>query len=118
MASQPAAVSVPASAPTDPSSGAASAYPPTDRFELKVVTAKRTKVIVVADKDVVFDGTMKSGENHFFNATDHFQVSAKDAGVVHLELNGKALDPIGLAGHEGKITLTRDALKIATGGGN
>lgn len=118
MASEPVGTGVPASALTDPSPGAASAYPPTDRFELKVVTAKRTKVIVVADKDVVFDGTMKSGENHFFNATDHFQVSAKDAGVVHLELNGKALDPFGPAGHEGKITLTRDALKIATGGGN
>jgi cytoskeleton protein RodZ len=102
----------------DPAPGAGTAYPPTDRFELKIVTAKRTKVIVVADKDVVFDGTMKSGENHFFNATDHFQVSAKDAGVVRLELNGKALDPIGPTGHEGKITLTRDALKIATGGGN
>jgi len=118
MASQPVGASIPTSATAGSSSGAASAYSPTDRFELKVVTAKRTKVIVVADKDVVFDGTMKSGENHFFNATDHFQVSAKDAGVVRLELNGKALDPIGPTGHEGKITLTRDALKIATGGGN
>jgi cytoskeleton protein RodZ len=102
----------------DPSSAPSANSAPTDRFELKVVAGKKTKVIIVADKDVVFDGTMKAGENHFFNAVDHFQVSAKDAGVVHLELNGKALAPIGPMGHEGKITLTRNALKGAPGGGN
>jgi cytoskeletal protein RodZ len=105
-----------ANSSASPPSGPAS--PPSDRFELKVVAAKRTKVVVVADKDVVFDGTMKTGENHFFNATDHFQVSAKDAGVLHLELNGKVLAPIGPTGHEGKITLTRDALKAAPGAAN
>jgi hypothetical protein len=72
----------------------------------------------VADKDVVYDGFMKPGENHFFSATDHFQVSAEDAGVLQIELNGKALPPIGPAGHAGKITLTRDSLKGVTGGGN
>ncbi len=97
---------------------AAASSPPSDRFELKVVTSKRTKVVVVADKDVVFDGTMKAGENHFFNATDHFQVSAKDASLVQLELNGKALAPIGPAGHAGKITLTREGSKIADGNAN
>jgi hypothetical protein len=73
---------------------------------------------VVADNDVVFDGTMKAGENHFFSASDHFQISAKDAGAVHLDLNGKPLAPIGPPGHSGKVTLTRDALKGAAGGGN
>jgi cytoskeletal protein RodZ len=115
-----AASASPATPPanSDASSTSVSASSPSDRFELKVVAAKRTKVVVVADKDVVFDGTMKTGENHFFNATDHFQVSAKDAGVLHLELNGKLLAPIGPTGHEGKITLTRDALKAAPGGAN
>ncbi len=105
--------------PTAASTAAASpASPPSDLFELKISTGKRTKVVVVADKDVVYDGTMKSGENHFFSAADHFQVTAKDAGVVHMELNGKTLAPIGPAGHSGKITLTRDALKGASGGAN
>jgi hypothetical protein len=90
----------------------------TDQIELKIATDKKTKVIVVADKDVVFDGTMKAGENHFFSAADHFEVSAKDAGVLHLVLNGKTLAPIGPVGHAGKVTLTRDALKGASGGGN
>jgi cytoskeleton protein RodZ len=120
-ATTPAAPGTPAA--VDPSSAAASstsspASPPSDLFELKIFTGKRTKVVVVADKDVVYDGTMKSGENHFFSAADHFQITAKDAGVVHMELNGKALAPIGPTGHSGKITLTRDALKGASGGAN
>jgi hypothetical protein len=94
------------------------ASPSTDQIELKIETDKRTKVIVVADKDVVYDGTMKAGENHFFSASDHFQVSSKDAGVVHLVLNGKALAPMGPVGQAAKVTLTRDALKGAPGGGN
>jgi cytoskeletal protein RodZ len=112
------AVTTGAANPSSPAAGASNAPASSDKFELKVVTDKRTKVIVVADKDVVFDGTMKAGENHFFNASDHFQVSAKDGGVVHLELNGNILAPMGPPGHEGKVTLTRDALKVGSGGGN
>lgn len=101
---------------------AATATPPVTAdfgpIKLKIQTAKRTKVIVVADNDVVFDGNMKAGENHFFSASDHFQISAKDAGAVHLDLNGKPMAPIGPSGHAGKVTLTRDALKGAAGGGN
>ena len=105
-------------ASTDSAPGPAPNLPANDRFELKIAAAKRTKVTVKADKNLVFDGTMKPGENHFFSATDDFQVSAKDASVLHIELNGKPLAPIGPAGHAGKVTLTRDALKGASGGGN
>ena len=87
-------------------------------FELKIVSDKKTKVVVVADKDVVYDGNLKPGENHFFQAVDHFQITAKDAGVVHLQLNGKALAPFGPVGHSGKITLTRDMMKGVPGGAN
>ena len=89
-----------------------------DPIRLKIGTGKRTKVVVVADNEVVFDGTMKAGENHFFSATDRFQVSARDAGALHLDLNGKALAPIGPPGRSAKVTLTRDALKGVTGGAN
>ena len=105
-------------AATDSASASAPISPANDLMELKIQTGKRTKVTIVADKDMVFDGTMKAGENHFFSAADHFQVSAKDAGVLHMELNGKTLAPIGPPGHAGKVTLTRDALKGASGGGN
>lgn len=114
----PDATSAGPAASIDSAHGPAPNLPANDRFELKIAAAKRTKVTVKADKDLVFDGTMKPGENHFFSATDDFQVSAKDAGVLRIELNGKPLAPIGPAGHAGKITLTRDALKGASGGGN
>lgn len=116
-----ASAAAPSAAPLT-AAEAATATPPVTAesgpIKLKIQTAKRTKVIVVADNDVVFDGTMKAGENHFFSASDHFQISAKDAGALHLDLNGKPLAPIGPSGHSGKITLTRDALKGAAGGGN
>ena len=112
------ATSVAPGTATDSASGSAPISPATDLMELKIQAGKRTKVTIVADKDMVFDGTMKAGENHFFSAADHFQVSAKDAGVLHIELNGKTLAPLGPAGHAGKVTLTRDTLKGAAGGGN
>jgi cytoskeleton protein RodZ len=117
-ASDPAA---PQGAPITAADAAASAAPVTavaDRFELKVEAAKKTRITVTADKDVVYKGTIKAGENQVFSAADHFQVSAKDAGALRLELNGKAIRPIGPSGHSGKVTLTRDSLKEAPGGGN
>ncbi len=116
-ATQDGTSSAPALA-ADSSSSTAPASPATDRFELKIEATKRTKVTVVADNDMVFDGTIKAGENQFFSAADHFQVSAKDAGALQLELNGKPLAPIGSSGHSAKVTLTRDALKKASGAGN
>lgn len=114
---QTASPAAPAAAPDSaPATGPTATT--TDQFELKIVTDKRTKVTIVADQEVVYDGNMKAGENHFFSAMDHFQVTAKDAGVLHMELNGKALAPIGPPGHFGKVTLTRNDLKGASGGGN
>jgi len=110
----------PAAAPGTPdaTSNTATAPPVADRFELKVEAIKKTRVTVMADKDMVFLGTLKAGENQLFSAADHFQITAKDAGALRLELNGKALPPMGSSGHSGKVTLTRDSLKEITGGEN
>jgi cytoskeleton protein RodZ len=109
-------------APTAAADAAGNSAPITatvaDRFELKVEAAKKTRITVTADKDVVYKGTMKAGENQLFSAADHFEITAKDAGAVRLELNGKTIPPIGPSGHSGKVTLTRDSLKDAPGGGN
>ena len=114
----PDVTSEPPTLAADSVSATAPASPASNPIELKIETDKRTKVIVVADKDVVYDGAMKAGENHFFSAADQFEVSTKDAGALHLDLNGKTLAPIGPPGRAAKITLTRDALKGALGGGN
>jgi len=85
---------------------------------LKVEAGKKTKVTIEADTDQIFNATMKAGENHIFSAKDRFDVSARDAGALLLELNGKTLAPLGPPGKSGKVTLTREALKGAAGGGN
>ena len=87
-------------------------------FELKIEAGKATRVTVETDAHRVFEGTMKAGESHTFTAQDKFQVSARDAGALLLELNGKTLAPMGPPGHAGKVTLTREALKGAMGGNN
>ena len=92
--------------------------PVPDRFELKVEAGKKTKMTVDADSNRVFDGTMKAGEDRTFTAKDRFEISARDAGALLLELNGKTLAPIGPPGHAGKVTVTREALKGALGGKN
>jgi cytoskeleton protein RodZ len=98
---------------------AAPGAPPTPAWiNLKIEAGKNTKVTVEADSDPVFDGTMKAGEDHSFTAKDHFDVSTRDAGALQLELNGKTLAPIGAPGQAGKVTVTREALKSATGGTN
>jgi cytoskeleton protein RodZ len=105
---------------TNATSPAASIATPTipGRLELKIEAGKKTKVTVDADSNRVFNGTMKAGEDHTFTAKDRFQISARDAGALLLELNGKTLAPIGPPGHAGKVTVTREALQGAPGGGN
>ena len=113
--------SAPATNATSPATSpvSAPATPPVPApFELRVEADKRTKVTVMADAAPVFEGTMKVGENHTFTAKDRFEISARDAGALELELNGKVIAPLGPAGHPGKATLTREALRGAPGGEN
>jgi cytoskeleton protein RodZ len=110
------ATSGPPAASTDPAPAATPISQASEPFQLKIAAGKKTTVTIVADKEVVFDGVMKAGENLSFPASDHVQVSAGDAGALHLELNGKSIAPIGPEGQGGKVTLTRDSLKAAAGG--
>ena len=105
-------------ATVDATSAPAPNPPAPELFELKIEADKKTKVTVDADTSRVFDGTMKAGENRMFSAKERFEISAKDAGALLLEINGKTLAPIGPPGHAGKVTLTREALREASGGGN
>ena len=110
------AATAPAPADSTPAAGATAENPVL--LVLKVVVDKKTKVTIDADTDQLFSGTLKAGENRVFSAKDRFDVSARDAGALTLELNGKTLAPIGPSGKSGKITLTREALKGAAGGAN
>jgi cytoskeletal protein RodZ len=87
-------------------------------LELKIEAGQATRVTVETDGHRVFEETMKAGESHTFTAQDKFQVSARDAGALLLELNGKTLAPMGPPGQAGQVTLTREALKRSTGDNN
>jgi cytoskeletal protein RodZ len=106
-----------ADSPPEPAANPPSAGGDTP-FELKVQAGKTTRVTVEADAHRVFQGTMKAGEGRVFTARDKIEVSARDAGALQLELNGKTLAPIGRPGHQGKATLTRGSTKETAGGAN
>ncbi len=108
-------------AASSPQSATASGDPgPADPvlLVLKVEAAKKTKLTIEADNDLLFEGSYNAGESHTYSARDRFDISSRDAGALALELNGKSLAPIGPSGKSGKATLTRDTLKAAAGGGN
>ncbi len=120
-APSPAATSSPTDA-TDPAAApaatpaAAPAVDPTAPLKLKIEAGKTTNVRVFADGVKLFDGKIPAGSSMTFEAIDEFQVSARDAGTLLLELNGQTLPPIGPPGKSGKITLTLDSLAQAPGG--
>ena len=88
----------------------------TQGLELKIEAGKETSVSVSADGSKVFEGSMIAGQSRTFKAQDAIDISAKDAGALLLELNGRTLAPLGPPGQPGNVTLTRSDLK-PTGGG-
>ena len=101
---------------------AASAAPPTpppavhEDLQLKIEAGKSTTINVSADGKTVFDGRIIAGQNRTFTAQTSFDVKAKDAGALLLELNGRTLAPIGPPGRPGKVKLTRHDAPAAAGG--
>jgi cytoskeleton protein RodZ len=85
-------------------------------LELKLEAGKSTTVSVVADGKSVFDGKINSGVTRQFQATEKFDVSARDSSALLLELNGQVLPPLGRPGRPGKATITRKDLKKSSGG--
>lgn len=113
----PAASVAPASAaPGDSSTPTAQAPDAVSMLMLKIEAGKATSVKVSADGSTAFNGKMTAGQSHSFQASNEFDVSARDAGALLLELNGQTLAPMGPPGHPGKITLTRSNLKTSAGG--
>jgi cytoskeleton protein RodZ len=102
-------------AAADPSSGAttSSAAVPLD---LAVSTSAATRVRIVADGTVLLDAEIPAGETHHFSATQQFEVTVADSSAVLLELNGRAMPPVGTPGASGTIILSQKDLRQASGG--
>jgi cytoskeleton protein RodZ len=98
----------PSSPGGQPSSAGDPARAPLD---LSVSTSAATRVRVLADDKLLLDAELPAGETRHFPANDHFEVSAGDSSAVLLELNHKAMPPLGAPGASGRIVLSEKDLR-------
>jgi cytoskeletal protein RodZ len=114
-AAKPAAAAIGASraAKPAPAPTAASADTP---LELFVSTSATTHVRVIADDKVLLDSEVNAGETRQFTAKRQFDVSATNSAAVLLQLNGRAMAPLGPPGTFGRMVYTRKDLRQANGG--
>jgi cytoskeleton protein RodZ len=80
-------------------------------LDLSVSTSAATHVRVLADDKLLLDADLPAGETRHFPANDHFEVSAGDSSAVLLELNHKAMPPLGAPGASGRIVLSEKDLR-------
>jgi cytoskeletal protein RodZ len=80
-------------------------------LDLSLSASAATRVRVVADGMVLLDSEVSAGDTHHFSAARQFEVTVADSSVVLLELNGKAMPPIGGPGASGTIVLSQKDLR-------
>ncbi|MHB8503744.1 MAG: helix-turn-helix domain-containing protein [Candidatus Acidiferrales bacterium] len=111
----PARTRIGTAAITPPSNVAAttSAAVPLD---LSVSTSAATRVRILADGALLLDAELPAGETRHFSAKQQFEVTAADSSAVLLELNGRAMPPVGTPGASGTIVISQKDLRLAPGG--
>lgn len=85
-------------------------------LQLKIDAAQDTMLTVTADGQPAFSGALAAGQSRNLSAKTAFTVEATDAGAIRLELNGRALAPIGTSGQPGRITLGHPSAPTDAGG--
>jgi cytoskeleton protein RodZ len=85
-------------------------------LDLVVSASTATRVRLLADGRLLFEGEFLSGESRHFQAVGEFEVAAADSSAVLLELNGQAMPPLGAPGASGTMTLGRKDLRQASSG--
>jgi cytoskeletal protein RodZ len=103
----PASGSGAASTATEVTADPAPAAP----LQLSVSTSAATHVRVLGDNRVLLDAELPAGETRRFTAKEQFEVTAADSSAVLLEMNGRAMPPVGAPGSSGRIVLTKDNLR-------
>jgi cytoskeletal protein RodZ len=107
LQSQPQTGSAPTRSAEQLSSGATSAV----LLDLSVSTSAATRVRILADDKLLLDAVLPAGENRHFSANQQFEVTAGDSSAVLLELNGKAMPPLGAPGASGTMVLSQKDLR-------
>jgi hypothetical protein len=80
-------------------------------LDLLVCASAATRLRVQSGGSLVFDKQLRAGENRDLTSHEGFDVSAADSGAVLLELNGRAITPLGLPGSSGTMRLGREDLR-------
>jgi cytoskeleton protein RodZ len=94
-----------------PTSAAVSEQP--DSLELMLATSAPTHVRVLGDGNTLLDENLTSGAIRHFSARDRFEVTAANASVVLLELNGQPMPPPADPDSSGTIVLSHEDLRQA-----
>ncbi len=109
-----------ASLATQPQSGSTSPGPAeespfvalsTAPLDLSVSASGTTRVRILADHNLLLDTELPAGETRHFSANQQFEVTAGDSSAVLLELNGKAMPPLGAPGASGTMVLSKKDLR-------
>ena len=85
-------------------------------LDLAVSTSAATRVRILADGALLVDAELPAGETRHFSARQQFEVTVADSSAVLLELNGRAMPPVGTPGASGTIVLSQKDLRPASGG--
>ena len=85
--------------------GATELAAPSAVLDLSVSTSSATHVRVLADDKLLLDNDLPAGETRHFSGHQQFEVTAGDSSAVLLELNRKAMPPLGSPGASGRMVL-------------
>lgn len=80
-------------------------------LELAISASASTHVRVIADGKVVTDSQIYAGDTLRFTAKQQFDVSATNSSAVLLQLNGRAMPPLGAPGTFGRMMLSQENLR-------
>jgi len=80
-------------------------------LDLSVSTSAATRVRILADDKLLLDTELPAGESRHFSANEKFEVTAGDSSAVLLELNGRAMPPLGAPGVSGTMVLSQKDLR-------
>jgi len=105
-----------AAAAPEPASNAAASSSTSVPLDLAVSTSAATRVRILADGALLLDAEVPADETRHFSAKQQFEVTAADSSAVLLELNGRAMPPVGTPGASGTIVLNEKDLRQASGG--
>ena len=86
-------------------------------LELSLSASASTHVRIIADEKVILDSEVYAGETLHFAAKRQFDVSATNSAAVLLQLNGRAMPPLGTPGTFGRMVFSHKDLR-QTGSGS